>query len=219
MNEERTQNFSQQDDIFAPEAARPVTVIGAGSVGSQLVVMLAKIGCREIAVWDDDDVESHNIPMSAFRLADLGKTKVDALAALVEETTGVRITTVGRRYAGEPLVGSVVACVDSMESRMAIWDRVRDNPNVDVLIDTRINAEKAEVYAVDPCNPESAAAYGKILYPSNQALRAMCGLHGIVYVTALTASAACACLTNAWSGRTKDRRFRMLVGSLEQITP
>lgn len=219
MNDEQTQNFSQQNHVFSPGNARPVTVIGAGSVGSQLVVMLAKIGCKEITVWDDDDVESHNIPMSAFRLGDLGKPKVAALAALVEESTGVRITTVGRRYAGEPLVGSVVACVDSMESRMAVWNRVRDNPNVDVLVDTRINAEKSEVYAVDPCEPESAAAYGKILYPSSEALRAMCGLHGIVYVTALTASAACACLTNAWSGRTKDRRFRMLVGNLEQITP
>ncbi|HTM67675.1 MAG TPA: ThiF family adenylyltransferase [Candidatus Binatia bacterium] len=213
-----TLNFSQQDDVFDPNAAQPVTVIGAGSVGSQLVSMLAKIGCREIAVWDGDDVESHNIPMSAFRLSDLGKPKVEALRALVEEQSGVRIEAIPRMYAGENLTGTVVACVDSMEARKLLWDRVRDNPNVDVFVDTRIAEEFVAVYAVAPCDRESAEAYGKLLYPSSLAVRPTCGRHGIVYVTAVAASAAVACLTNAWSGRKKDRHFKMLVGSLERLS-
>jgi len=212
-----TLNFSQQDDVFDPNSAQPVTVIGAGSVGSQLVAMLAKIGCREITVWDADDVESHNIPMSAYQLSDLGKPKVAALQALVEAQSGVRITAIPRMYAGENLVGTVVACVDSMESRMLLWDRLRDNPNVDVFVDTRIDTEFVAVYAVAPCDKGSCDAYGKLLYPSSLAARPTCGRHGIVYVTSVAASAACACLTNAWSGRKKDRHFKMLVGSLEQI--
>lgn len=210
-------NFSQQDDVFDPNAAQPVTVIGAGSVGSQLVAMLAKIGCREITVWDGDDVESHNIPMSAFRMADLGKPKVAALEALVAEQSGVRIKAIPRMYEGENLTGTVVACVDSMEARMLLWDRIRDNPNIDVFVDTRIAAEYVTVHAVAPCDRSSCDEYGKLLYPSSEAVRPTCGRHGIVYVTAAAAVAACACLTNAWSGRKKDRHFRMLVGSLEQI--
>lgn len=213
----QTLNFSQQDDVFNPSAAKPVTVIGAGSVGSQLVVMLAKIGCSEIAVWDGDDVESHNIPMSAYRIADLGKPKVGALADLILEQSGVRIEAIPRMYEGDNLVGTVVSCVDSMEARALIWDRVRDNPNVDVFVDTRIAAEFVAVYAVDPCDPASCEAYGNLLYPSSEAVRPTCGLHGIVYVTAQAALAACACLTGAWSGSKKDRHFKMLVGSLEQI--
>lgn len=210
-------NFAQQDDVFDPASAQPVTVIGAGSVGSQLVAMLAKIGCAEIAVWDGDDVESHNIPMSAYRLADLGKPKVAALQALVEEQSGVRITAVPKMYEGESLTGTVVACVDSMEARMLLWDRIRDNPNVDVFVDTRIAEEFVAVYAVAPCDRDSCERYGKLLYPSSEAVRPTCGRHGIVYVTSVAASAACACLTNAWSGRKKDRHFKMLVGALEQI--
>jgi molybdopterin/thiamine biosynthesis adenylyltransferase len=214
---QRPLNYAQQDDIFSPDAARPVTVIGAGSVGSQVVLMLAKIGCGEVTVWDADDVESHNVPMSAYRVADLGKPKVAALASLVEEQCGVRIATVPRMYEGDPLVGSVVACVDTMEARMLLWDRVRDNPNVDVFVDTRIAAEYVVVHVVDPCDPESCARYARELYPSSQAVRPTCGRHGIIYVTAVAASAAVSALTTAWTGGRKDRHFKMLVGSLEQF--
>jgi hypothetical protein len=210
-------NFSQQDDLFDPAESQPVTVIGAGSVGSQVVVMLAKIGCREITVLDGDDIESHNIPMSAYRMADLGKPKVEALQALVEEQSGLRITAIPRMYAGENLTGTVVACVDTMEARMLLWDRIRDNPNVGIFADTRIAEEYVAVYAVDPCDARSCEEYGKLLYPSAEAVRPTCGRHGIVYVTSIAASAVCACLTSAWRGGKKSQHFKMLVGSLEQI--
>ncbi len=212
-------NLDQQDDIFDPLMAKPVTIIGVGSVGSWLALNMASVGCTDITVWDADDVESHNVPMSAYGRRDVGKLKVRALAELVELKTGVRIKTVERMYAGEPLIGSVVSCVDWMDERRKVWDRVRDNPNVDFFADTRVSEEFVAVYGLDPCDPDSMRHYDLLMYPSSEALRPMCGLHGIIYVAQHAAGAACVCLTSAWSGGRKERHYRMRMGELMQVIP
>lgn len=218
LHSERSMNFDQQEDLFSPDLARPVTVLGAGSVGSQVVCQLAQVGCRDITVWDGDDVASHNIPMSAYRLGDLGRWKVEALADIVQEKSGVAIKSVNRMWNGENLQGSVVCCVDWMDTRLQIWPRVRHNPNVDIFIDTRIAEEFIAVYAINPTDPVHVALYETRLYPSSEAKRPMCGVHGISYVSGVAACAAVARLTSAWKSRTFSPLFEMLVGSLHQIT-
>jgi len=210
-------NFSQQDFVFDPAAARPVTLIGAGSVGSQVATMLAKIGVSEIRVYDADYVESHNIPMSAYGTRDLGLLKVEALERILLEQSDMRIASVPDMYAGEPLKNSVVACVDTMEARKLIWEQVKMNPNVDILVDTRIAGEFVSVFAVDPCNQEDIAYYESFLYPSSEALQPTCGFHGIIYVSAQAAVAVCANLTAKWSNGRMRRHFRLLVGDLEPL--
>lgn len=214
----RSMNFDQQWEIFDPKLAPPVTVLGAGSVGGEVVVKLSQVGCAQITVWDHDDVASHNIPMSVYRIGDLGRLKVEALREIVRDKSGVEITPVLRRWNGEALRGSVVCCVDWMDTRIAIWERVRHNPLVDVFIDTRIAQEFVAVYAINPCDPKHVALYESRLYPSSEAQTPMCGVHGITYVSGVAASAAVARLTDRWKGGTTPPLFEMLVGSLHQIT-
>ena len=210
-------NFSQQDDVFNPKNVRPVTLIGVGEVGSQVAVMLAKIGVQYLTVFDADAVESHNVPMSAYRkTCDLGKLKVVALAEIIFEQSELRITGIPKMYVGEKLRGSVVACVDTMEARMCIWDQVKMNPNVDVFVDTRMVAELISVFAINPCDPDDIAYYEHFLYPSNVTRQPTCGRHGIVYVSAAAAVAVCANLTRKWStGNVAKRHHKGLVGGLQ----
>lgn len=206
-------NFSQQDNIFDARFARPVTIIGVGSVGSQVAVKLARLGCDDITVWDEDNVASHNIPMSVYRLTrDIMRPKTAALAEIIEEATGVRITGHQRMYTGEPLRGTVVSCVDSMEARMLIWDRVRDNPLVELFVDTRLAAEFISVFAIRPCHPEDVDYYGHYLYPSDQANTPQCGQHGTIYVSSDAANRACAALTGWWQSETIQRHLKRLCG-------
>lgn len=211
-------NFDQQREVFDPGLARPVTIIGAGSVGSQIVCQLAQIGCTDITVWDGDDVASHNIPMSAFEQAHLGRYKVEALKELVERQSGVKIKPIRRMWNGEALRGSVICCVDSMDVRIEIWKQVRNSILVEIYIDTRIAVEFVVVYAIIPTDPQHIALYESRLYPSSDAVTPMCGSHGIVYISGLAACAAIARLTSAWKSRTFSPLFEMLVGSLRQIT-
>lgn len=222
-------NFSQQRKIFNPSFAKPVVVLGAGSVGSQLVAMLAKIGLTDITVYDGDSVESHNIPMSAYGNSDLGMYKVLALKDLVFRQSGVEIKALPRMYAGpvrgiktiasngvgEPLRDSVIACVDSMEARMAAWQAVKNNPLVDIFIDTRTAGELISIFAVSPCNPDDIAYYEHFLYPTEQAAMLTCGHHGIVFISSMAAGIACANLTNWWQCGRKKLHFKELIPALE----
>ncbi len=210
-------NFSQQDEVFDPANARRVTLIGAGSVGSQVALMLAKIGIRDLRVFDGDHVESHNIPMSAYGIRDLGLYKVEALGRILREQSDLTIDAVPRMYDGGPLNESVICCVDSMEARKLIWEEVRMNCNVDIFVDTRIAGEFVSVFAINPGDPDDIGYYEHFLYPSSEALTPTCGFHGIIYVSAQAAVATCANLTSKWSGGRMRRHFRLLVGQLEPI--
>lgn len=213
-------NLSAQHKIFAPDSARPVTLIGAGSVGSEVARQLTKIGVTDLAVYDDDFVESHNIPMSCYRVKDIGRPKVEALEEVIEEQSGIRIRTVKERFGSEhaPLTGSVVACVDSLEARRDIWENVKFRPDVDILIDTRVVSELVWVFAVHPCDPEDIEYYEHhVSYTSKEAAPPMCGSHGIIYVASTAARAACANLTDWWQFGRKKLHHKELVGRLQAI--
>lgn len=211
-------NFDQQFRIFDPKCAQPVTVIGVGSVGSQLVVTLAKEGCSQIMVWDGDEVDSHNVPMSEYRVGDVMRPKVKALAEIVEAASGVKIDFREAMYNGEPLKNSVVACVDTIEARKLIWAQVKKNPFVDIFVDTRTAEEFIQVFAIRPCEPEDVEFYEHFLYSSEEdAHRATCGSHGAKHISGTAANAACAALTAWWQKNTFKRHLDMLCGHFQEV--
>lgn len=213
-------NLSTQFKIFDPDIARPVTLIGAGSVGSEVARQLTKIGVTDLTVYDDDYVESHNIPSSCFRVKDCGRPKVEALIDIIEEQTGIEINVFKERFDADvpPLKGAVIACVDSMEARQEIWKNVKGRPDVDILIDTRVSEELVWVFAIHPCDPEDIELYEHHLaYSSKEAAPPMCGRHGIIYVASTAARAAIANLTNWWQSGNKKQLHKELVGTLLAI--
>ena len=61
----------------------PITVVGAGGIGSFTTLALAKIGFTDIRVFDDDRIEIHNLGNQFYRRKDLNKPKVEALRDIV----------------------------------------------------------------------------------------------------------------------------------------
>lgn len=212
-------NHSQQQKLFDPACARPVTVIGVGAVGSCLAWMLAKKGVTEFTLYDGDNVESHNEPMSMYDPAHLGQFKVEALADILGRSSGVVPAVRPTMYGSQPLRGAVAMCVDSMEARQAIWKQVRAAaPAVDLLVDTRVASELVSVFAINPSDHEDVAFYEPLLaYSREQAVRPLCGLHGVIDVSLIAAVRACTSLTRWWSEGTKKRHHMELVGSMAQV--
>ena len=147
--------FLRQLDIVAPEKLQfPITVIGAGAIGSATVITLAKMGCGNVTVWDDDLLEEANISNQMCKPSMVGQPKVEALRELVQDLTNVTIETENRRYRGQRLSGVVIAAVDSMMPRKDIWRRAKINPQIPLLVDARMGAEFARIYAIRPTDPD-----------------------------------------------------------------
>lgn len=219
MMQSETLNLSQQAKIVRPEGLRAVTLIGAGSVGSHVAVMVAKMGVTSLTVYDHDSVESHNIPMSEYRYGlDLMRPKVHALREIVELSSGLVIEDRYKAWEGEPLKGTVVCCVDKMEVRQAIWKQVRMDPQVELLVDTRTCDKFVQVFAVNPCDIEDCEEYEYYLrYSTKEAAPAMCGRHSTKFIASLAAARACENLTGFWMSGTKKRRHEELAVAMESI--
>lgn len=207
-------NLSQQKYYFPRECIRPVTLIGAGAIGSNVAVMLARMGVEKITVYDDDSIDSHNIAPSAYGSADFATPKVEALKALIARDTEVIISQKQTMYAGEKLKGTVIVCVDSMRARKLVWERVKNNPLVDILIDTRTAEKFWQVFAIEPCRAEDVAHYEHFLaYDDEEAAPQMCGLHGIIFVSLAVAAEVGENLANFWACGRKNRHVDRLCGS------
>jgi len=181
--------FLRQLDILPPEQLTfPITVIGAGAIGSAAVITLAKMGCSHIAVWDDDILAEHNVSNQMCKPSAVGRPKVDALAELVWDLAEVRIHCRNERYRGQRLEGVVIVAVDSMTSRMEVWKRVKFDTGVPLLIDARMGAEFGRLYAIRPSDPDDVDFYESNLYPSSEAEEGPCSARAIIYCPALVAA-------------------------------
>ncbi len=172
-----TMDFHRQIDVLdVPRLARiPITVIGAGAVGSFTVLALAKSGAQRIVVYDDDSIEPHNLPNQWYRLKDVGRLKVQALHDLVFDMTGVRIDVVPERFTGRPATEVTVCAVDSMDVRIDLWRQLHPRPSL--YVDARMGAEVGTVKCVGPFG----SWYEDTLYPSSEALHAPCTARATMY--------------------------------------
>lgn len=170
-------DFHRQLDVLnQPRLARtPITVIGAGAVGSFTVLALAKSGAERIVVYDDDVIEPHNLPNQWYRMADVGTKKVDALQELVLDMTGVLIDTVPERFKGGPATEVTVCAVDSMDIRIELWRQLHPRPSL--YVDARMGAEVGTVKCVGPYG----SWYDDTLYTSAEALHAPCTAKATMY--------------------------------------
>jgi molybdopterin/thiamine biosynthesis adenylyltransferase len=167
----------------------PVTVIGAGGIGSPTTIALAKMGVEDITIYDPDVIEEHNLPNQMYRLSDVGSPKVIALKDLVENYSGTSVETKQEEFSDQDVQGLVVSGVDSMDARKQIWEEaIKWNPNVSMYIEGRMGAELARIQSVDPCDPDQVKWYESTLYSSADAEQAPCTERAIIYNVFMIAS-------------------------------
>lgn len=178
-------DLTRQLDILKPsDITAPVTIIGAGGLGSWCAFALAKCGYPRLTVWDDDRIEAHNCPNQLYRLDQIGRLKVEALAEIIAAFTGTTIATRPRRImATDSLRGVIIVTVDSMAARTYVWNMVRDNVAVPLLIDARMARESGRVYTINPCHPDQAEFYAGTLYSDAEADEAPCTARAIIHNT------------------------------------
>ena len=107
-----------------------VGVAGAGGLGSNAVLMLARSGVEHFLLIDDDVVDASNLNRQQFWPRHLGRPKVEALAELVRELNpDARVETCRLRIDA--------ANVDELVARCPLWLEAMDGA-----ADTRLLVEK-----------------------------------------------------------------------------
>ena len=87
---------------------------------------------------------------------------------------------------GEPLQGIVFVLTDSMKSRKDIFNMsIRNNPNIDLLIETRMDLRGGRIYCIDPKDNKQIKRYEETFYSDDEAEVSACGVSQTVLPSAM----------------------------------
>ena len=195
-----TQVVTIRHDGLVPNEVRqsPFHIVGGGGVGSHVVQLLARmqLGLSGVTVYDGDIVEAHNPPSQQFTGEHIGQHKVQALCAQARIWSDDQIPffpvaeMVTKQIACK---GIVILCLDSMQSRRDIMRQsLFNNPDVSLVIETRMDATFACVYLLDPNNTSHQACWESTWYSDEDAEnKTGCnGHYAIPTATSMTANLA-----------------------------
>ena len=223
---------SRHEHVFRTEwVPGKILIVGLGSIGSNLACNLAKLNLHELILVDADVVEEHNLANQRFVGADVGEFKVDAVQSAIEAICGAEAGSLPLMLGDSALdrleppmarcrYETVCLCTDSIESRRLAIERVKLNRVTDLVVDCRMNATQATVYAFDPRDFGQMARYEATLHGDDEVddRNGGCALTQSIGATAQIAADVAAWQVIHWArdraeGRTGDAR----VGAFEVI--
>lgn len=201
--------------------ALDITIVGVGSIGSHTAESLAKMGVRTISIYDDDHVEAHNLPNQGYGIPDLGKSKVGATAEKLLRLYGTQVEASMDRITEDSTIesGIVIAAVDSMSARKAIFEACRMSSDVQLYVDPRMGAQYGTIQLVDMNNEEEIAEYLGTLIEDADAYQAPCTEKSTIYcasgMAAFIAALICDHITSGTAPRGLTMDFaRMSVAAM-----
>lgn len=180
-----TNFFSRHSGILKPKDSK-ITVVGAGGIGSVTALCLAKMGFQNIEVIDYDEVDEVNIGSQLYRIKDVGRPKVEALAEQILEYSGTKIKATQQKTDGNGLLtGILVLAVDSIDVRKEI----AENATFEYMIDGRMGGQVFSIYTYPM---EKKEVYLKEhIFPASEADPTECTSKAICYNTFGIASFIC----------------------------
>ena len=142
-------NLNKHLEFFNPVSyTKPIHIIGCGAIGSNVAVMLARLGVERLCLWDFDTIESKNITNQAYRHQDIKKLKTIALKEILKEINpSIKITLKNKGYNKEHLTGAVFMLVDDIELRKSFVTHWQSNPFIDYVFDARMRLTDGQCYA------------------------------------------------------------------------
>lgn len=192
MNKTNDHLMRQLDIIPTDVLNEPITIIGAGAVGSFTALSLAKMGFTDITVYDFDMIEIENMNCQFYRMNDIGTPKVQALGNLIQDFTGEKIDIKNEKYVGGSFPGIVISAVDNMKVRRLIWDSHKSIAFMTkLIIDPRMAAEQGLIFAMNPMDQKDIKAYELSLYTDEKALQERCTAKSTMYTSLFLAGQVC----------------------------
>ena len=168
-----SERYARQLDIINQQELNfPIHIIGAGGIGSWTALLLAKMGCPDISVYDDDIVEEHNVASQFFMTDQLGTTKTFSLRKNVIEQTGIDIKQKTNIDEEQITEGLVIIAIDSMQERHRLANIYRER-NL-YIIDGRMGGLQLEIYCVPSTTYVATLVNPNEVSPDSCTARSIC---------------------------------------------
>jgi molybdopterin/thiamine biosynthesis adenylyltransferase len=164
-------DHTRHSGIFNVPTYFNVGLVGAGGIGAMTALVLAKMGVRQLTVWDDDTVSDENIPTQWHRVSDIGNPKVFSLQRSLEEFSD-EIMFEGKQErihenSDFERFNLLVSAVDSITARQNIWGAVTRSM-VDWYVDARMAAEEFQAFIVNTHDLQVVERYHAMLMSLNE---------------------------------------------------
>lgn len=195
-----------------------ISILGVGGIGSWTALLLSRMG-HNIFIYDDDRIEASNLGGQLYKIQDVGRAKTESIAQTVTEYSGdVTIIDMGRYEKGSGLSNITILAFDNMKYRKEAaeeWfenqiDKKRNNTSVEgevnILIDGRMEAETAIIYAVD--RPSRYNKWMEEWFPDERVPDAPCSFRATSHNGAMIASMITSILNNKIANVTAKNNHR-----------
>jgi hypothetical protein len=174
-----------------------VDIIGVGAIGRQVALHLATIGIGKVNLWDFDTIEPLNYGPQGFRPDQDGQLKVDATAEdMLRINPAMVVNTQPHRWFHrdkDPVSPAYFCCVDNMESRRMIFEKLLETGKYPFFCDTRMGAQNMKIISVTPA---TFVTYEYSLFDSSEAFGAPCTMRSTYYCASIAAGLAVVQLMN-----------------------
>ncbi len=179
--------FVRQAELVPMDRLAQVSasVIGCGAIGRQVALQLASIGIRKLQLIDFDEVDATNVTTQGYLHAEIGMPKVVALAAAVTRIDPeIEIQQVDERFRPKiPVEDAVFCCVDSIDTRAAIWRAVQGRCRF--WADGRMLGEVIRILVA--ADPEGRRHYPSTLFAAAEAQQGSCTARSTIYSASVAA--------------------------------
>jgi hypothetical protein len=136
------------DESHAVLAARTVAVVGCGSLGSKMAVMMARSGVGSFLLVDDDIIFPDNLVRHELDWRDIGTHKVDSLASKIQLANPKAVcATRQHRLGGQESSGSIESLLESLAKCDLIVDATADAAVFNYLCASVAISKKALLWA------------------------------------------------------------------------
>lgn len=213
-------DWSDQTGWFDPSLVDTViTIIGCGGIGSNVAYEFITMGIRRFVLYDDDVVEPRNLgSQKAYPMSGLYRPKAEALADVLFQYGATEILVRKRLFTADDTIDDalVIGAVDSMKSRKIIWEAISNSPAVELYLDGRLEGEVAQVFAVDPLDPDWYTT--NWLFSDEEASQGgNCTMRTIVYPATAMASVMCRHLSSWYQADPIDPIVMIDMANLELV--
>lgn len=174
--------LTRQRDLIPIEVLNtPITIVGAGAVGSWTALALVKMGFANLTVQDMDTIDVENMNCQFYPHTEIGAKKVTALQKMIDMFTGITIQVKDTPYVkGDPLNSTIViGAVDNMQVRREMFESC--GTNVKAFIDPRMGAEAMAMYTMNPNDEKDRVSYVKAWHSDEDSVHEKCTAKATIY--------------------------------------